>query len=307
MKEKIKAVMFGHAVADALGVPVEFCSRQELKNAPITDMTGYGTYNMPPGCWSDDTSMALCELESLKQNRLDFDDIMQNFVKWVNFQEFTPTGVLFDIGNTTKNAIINYQDAHLPAEKCGETSAYSNGNGSLMRVHPFVLYAVAKNMPEDDFDRMIETASLLTHAHRCSVDGCLIYAHVLKCLLLNPCRQAVLIGIGKVKRKVQTKKLYDRILSCGIFSCEEKDIKSTGYVVDSLEAALWCLLTTQTYRDCVLKAVNLGEDTDTVAAISGSLAGALYGLDAIPRAWMQALKKSDYIENMCSHAAAAWC
>lgn len=307
MINKIKAVMFGHAVADAMGVPVEFLSRQQLKNNPVADMMGYGTYNMPEGCWSDDTSMALCELESLSKNQINYDDIMQNFVKWAIDQQFTPTGVVFDIGNTTREAIGKYHFDNMPIEKCGATDEFSNGNGSLMRMHPFVLYAYAKNINDNDFDNMIKSASALTHAHQYSIDGCMIYSYILRELLLNASRNSVYAGIEKVKYKLNTSRhIYSRVLDNDISIYSEEEIKSTGYVVDSLEAALWCLMTTKNYAQCILKAINLGGDTDTIGAIAGSLAGALYGLDLIPEKWIKTLKKLDYIEKMCEDAWFAW-
>ena len=144
MKKIIKAVMLGHAVGDALGVPVEFCERDELAAKPVTDMVGYGTYPYPAGCWSDDTSMSLAELDSLASGKLDFDDIMVKFGEWYYDDEYTPTGEMFDVGNTCSYAIDNYFAYHKPVEECGLTGERSNGNGSLMRIHPFVLYAYAK-------------------------------------------------------------------------------------------------------------------------------------------------------------------
>lgn len=136
--EKVKAVMLGHAVADALGVPVEFASREKLDNAPVTDMKGFGTYPYPAGCWSDDTSMALATLDSLSEGNLNFDDIMVKFGAWYYHDKYTPTGKRFDVGNTCSLAIENYYDNHKSVVDCGLNDERSNGNGSLMRIHPFV-------------------------------------------------------------------------------------------------------------------------------------------------------------------------
>ena len=231
---------------------------------------------------------------------------MQNFVKWAIDQKFTPTHVVFDIGNTTRIAIDKYYYDHQPAIKCGEISEFSNGNGSLMRIYPFVLYAYIKNMNDNDFDSMIKSASSLTHAHQYSIDGCIIYAYILRELITNPNIESVYKGINLSKNKVKSKQIYHRILNHSIEVYNESDIKSTGYVVDSLEAAIWCLLTTKNYIDCILKAINLGGDTDTIGAISGSLAGALYGWNSIPSEWINTLRKSQYIEQMCEDVWSAW-
>lgn len=307
MIDKIKAVMFGHAVGDALGVPVEFCSRDYLCNNPVVDMIGFGTHNVPAGTWSDDTSMSLCALSSLLNGDVDYDDVMKNFGKWAHYGEFTTDGVVFDIGNTCSYAIDNYFYGKMSTKSCGLTSATSNGNGSLMRVHPFVLYAYCNGIHDDkEFVDIISNASSLTHAHKCSIDGCVIYAYVLRELLNKPDKISIYKGIDCAKSVRTLGRYYDRVLSGDIGTLDKKEIKSTGYVVDSLEAALWCLLTTNNYEECVLKAVNLGEDTDTVAAIAGSLAGVLYGIDAIPIHWMETLRKREYIEEMCVTAFRSW-
>ena len=309
INDKIKAVMFGHAVGDALGVPVEFCERKELAEKPVTDMVGYGTYPYPEGCWSDDTSMSLAALDSLANGMLDFDDIMVKFGEWYYDDEYTPTGEMFDVGNTCSYAIDNYFAYHKPIEECGLTGERSNGNGSLMRIHPFVLYAYAKQMSIDEWLGMIVKASALTHAHDRSKIGCLIYTFVLMSLLKGKGKVGIEDGLKKAKRYLNACAEftpYERIFNNDFATLPRDEIKSSGYVVDTLEAALWCLLTTASYRDCLLKAVNLGDDTDTVAAVAGGLAGALYGYNAIPKEWLETLKRRDYIEAMCDRASSTW-
>lgn len=307
MLNKIRAVMLGHAVGDALGVPVEFRSRESLDKYPITNMVEFGTYNVPAGTWSDDTSMSLCALSSLLSGVINYDDIMHNFGKWCYDGEFTTDGVVFDIGNTCSMAIDNYFYGKMSVNSCGLDGVNSNGNGSLMRIHPFVLYAYYNGIKDEkEFVNMIAKASALTHAHKCSIDGCIIYAYILRELLNNPDKSSVYKGIDYAKSVRPFGRYYDRVFSGEIGTLHKKDIKSTGYVVDSLEAAIWCLLTTNNYAECVLKAVNLGGDTDTIAAIAGGLAGALYGVDAIKQDWLDTLKKKDYIENMCKNAYERW-
>ena len=309
MLNKIKAVMFGHAVGDALGVPVEFCNRDVLDRNPVTGMRGFGTYGVAAGCWSDDTSMSLCALESLSKGVLDYNDIMWNFGKWYYDEEFTADGEVFDVGGTCLAAIHNYIDLGMSVNKCGIVNERSNGNGSLMRIHPFVLYAFYNGINNSDFTRMIVKASSLTHAHFISTDGCVIYAFVLRALLKNPSKESIYRGLNAVAYDdvfYPSNAHYNRLLESNIADVDRVDIKSTGYVVDSLEAALWCVLTTDSYKECVLKAVNLGGDTDTIAAIAGGLAGALYGFNSIPENWLNTLKKKDYIDEMCQKAYNKW-
>ena len=307
--DKIKGVMMGHVVADALGVPVEFSDRYELDRNPVTKMMGYGTYNVPEGSWSDDSSMAIASLDSLCSGRVDFDDMMERFCAWFKKGEYTPHGVVFDIGNTCAFAIDNYYGGKRPATRCGDEGEYSNGNGSVMRMHPLVLYAYAKNLHSDEWIELVAQCSCLTHAHERSEIGCGIYSFILMSLLESADVESVYRGLGEAKEfysNYAEVKHYSRLFDGSFKKLKRHEIKSSGYVVDSLEAAVWCLLNSDSYSECVLKAVNLGGDTDTVAAIAGSLAGALYGYEAIPEEWLSVIKRRDYLEDMCARAAEAW-
>ena len=182
-----------------------------------------------------------------------------------------------------------------------------------MRIHPFVMYATASFLKGNEegywlWMECIKRASSLTHAHNRSIMGCYIYGYCLSFLLKEATRESLIAGIkfaGEDLDYLPEFEHYKRIFDSNFEKLTIDDIKSTGYVVDTLEAALWCALTTDNYRDCVLKAVNLGDDTDTVAAVAGGLAGALYGYDAIPKEWLDTLKRRDYIEEMCERASAS--
>jgi ADP-ribosylglycohydrolase len=307
---KIKAVILGHAVADALGVPAEFSSRSKLTKSPVTDMKGYGTYPVPAGSWSDDTSMSLAALDVIAGGKLDWDAVMSGFGEWYYNDKYTPTGILFDVGTTCSIAIDNYFKRHKSIGECGLSDARSNGNGSLMRIHPFSLMAYFDSGMRSDFDSMIETASALTHAHERSILACKIYTLILFALLDNPAKDSVYLALSAAAKSYKSSPeyaTYNRIFSPDFAKTPQEEIRSSGYVVDTLEAAIWCLLTTDSYRECVLQAVNLGDDTDTVAAIAGGLAGALYGYSSIPQKWLDTLIKREYIEEMCLRAASSWC
>ncbi len=309
VEKKIKSVIIGLAVADALGVPVEFKSRATLDADPVVDMRGYGTHNMPAGCWSDDTSMTLCALDSLAEGKLDLEEIMRNFGRWLTEDAYTATGVTFDIGGTCMMAIHRYFDGSgRAAAACGLDSEASNGNGSLMRILPFVLYLHDAHHDEDPLD-IIHQASCLTHAHERSQMGCGIYALIVDELLERPRKSSVYAGLARARAIYgawDDYHHYHRLFEGDIAALDRDDIRGSGYVVHTLEAALWCLLNTDSYEACVLAAANLGEDTDTVAAVAGGLAGAMYGYEAIPEAWRETLIRRDYIEDMCERAAEHW-
>ena len=306
---KFKSVMIGHAIGDALGVPAEYSKREDLQKHPITSMEGYGAYDVPAGSWSDDTSMSIATMDAMCRKDWGYDDIMNNFVDWIDENKFTPGDEVFDVGHTCLAAIKSYVVDGTRALQSGQDGEYSNGNGALMRIHPFVLYARAKRMAYGTWRDLIEDGSRLTHANEVSRVGCLIYTFVLMHLLNSGDKEQVREGLKSAERHLKERfgfERYSRIFAPDFEKLSMDEIKSSGYVVDTLEAALWCLLTTDSYSDCVLRAVNLGSDADTVAAVAGGLAGALYGYDNIPVAWLDTLVRREYIEGICLRAYVAW-
>ena len=267
MKEKLRDAIYGLAVGDALGVPFEFQNRGEFE---CTDMVGYGTHNQPEGTWSDDTSMTLATCMSIKNKGcVDLTDIRNQFEKWLFNNEYTPFNEVFDCGNTCYCAI---------KDKKGCNDEWSNGNGSLMRIIPLAFV-------EDIMDDEIREVSGITHAHSTSKDICVKYIHI----------AIDLINGMNLKESIEKETSKDFLLS--LVNNNEDDIISGSYIVDSFKASLWCLLSTDSYKDCVLKAVNLGSDTDTTAAIAGGLAGIIYGYDNIPKDWIEKLQRKDLIEE----------
>ncbi len=307
--KKIFSGIMGLCVADALGVPVEFESREILQKNPVTNMRGFGTYNQPIGTWSDDTSMTLCLAESLIRG-LDYTDIMTNFMAWFDKAEFTPHEEVFDVGIATRKALMRFAMGTKPLE-CGGQSEYDNGNGSLMRILPIAFYLHANYEEICDNDEAMEIihhVSSLTHAHKRSQIACGIYTSI-AILLMKGVSLDVALNEGihqaieyykKHSEYVSELNYFSKLSSDNFAKTNSSEIKSSGYVVDTLEAAIWCLWNTDNYQECVLKAVNLGEDTDTVAAVAGGLAGLYYGIESIPHEWMEQIVKRGYVESICS-------
>ena len=308
MKEKIYNTLYGAIVADALGVPVEFKDRDYLKKNPVTDMIGYGTYNLPKGSWSDDSSMMLCLADSIgKTEGIVYEDIMKRFWDWYKHSKYTPDHNTFDIGRTCHAALVNYHNQKDPLD-CGLKDERDNGNGSLMRIAPLPLYLYQiysnKTMDLEISYEYIHNVSSLTHTHPVSLIGCDIYCAVMLEIYNGTNKEDLLkIALPKIGKYVKVHpeyetalKKYDRIFHQSFKDISENEIKSSGYIVDTLEAALWCFLNTDNYRDCVLKAVNLGSDTDTVACVAGSLAGLYYG--NIPKEWIDSLRNKKLIDKI---------
>ncbi len=312
--DNVKSALLGLAVGDALGVPVEFCSRDELKRNPVTGMRNYGSWQQPAGTWSDDTSLTIAAMESIARlKKFDTNDIMKNFVRWLKEDEFTANDETFDCGNTTGAAIHNFIYGD-PPSACGLADEHSNGNGSLMRIFPAVFFAYKKAATIDDALNIVHELSALTHAHEISQMGCGIYYFIAAQILdgNKNLTDAVNSGLHNAKdfyaareKFTDAMKVYARLFSDNFAALPEDEIKSYGYVVPTLEAALWCLLNTDSYKSAVLTAVNLGKDTDTVGAIAGGMAGLYYGVKQIPADWLDVLKKRQYLENIAENFFAA--
>lgn len=302
MNEKMKSGIIGFAVGDALGVPVEFLHRDILQKHPINEMIGYGSHNVPEGTWSDDTSLIVATMDSIKENgNINFADIMYKFTEWMNLAKYTATDKLFDIGISTRKAISNFEKGN-DAINCGTKGINENGNGSLMRILPFVYYLKFSNLSEEEKTTLINQASSLTHAHEISQLGCKIYADYVTLLLDGNDKEQALEQLKKIdynKYYTDTSiEAYQRILKKDLKSLNIDQIRSSGYVVDTLEASLWCTIKNDSYESAVITAVNLGEDTDTIGAITGSLNGIIYGSKGIPEKWLNKLKKIDYLEEL---------
>lgn len=297
--ELIRSVVYGHAIADALGVPVEFKGRGTLQKDPVTGMRAFGTYHMPAGTWSDDTSMALATMDALAIG-VDYEDTMTRFADWMKNAAYTATGETFDIGITTRQALKRHLQG-TPTLQCGSSDEEDNGNGSLMRIYPVVLYSWLHDHSTEQMLEFVHSYSALTHAHPRSMVGCGIYAFVLRELLNGGTIPAALSNAKAFYEAtdcLEELNHYKRVFDENFIDTPTYAIKSGGYVVTSLEAALWCVMNGESYADCVLTAVNLGRDTDTIGAITGSLAGVLFGLDEIPAEWMDTLLNRELIERI---------
>ncbi len=269
----LRDAVYGVAVGDALGSPVQF---QERDSYPYVDkMLFCEIFDKEPGTWTDDTSMTLALCDSIKkQKSIDVNDIRKRFQNWLILGKYTQDGEAFDVGNTCYIAIKNGK---------GQDDFYSNGNGSLMRIIPLAFV-------KDITDQQITDVSAITHAHNISCEACKIYIHIAKDLINGKSIQKAV--------KDNAPKSYSIFTSLNSLESRNRDeIKSTGYVVDTLEAALWCLLKTKTFKDAVEMAVNLGGDTDTVGAVTGGLAGIMYGMENIPDEWLNKIRKKRMIEN----------
>jgi ADP-ribosyl-[dinitrogen reductase] hydrolase len=294
--ERFRGCLLGLATGDAVGTTVEFQSRGSF--SPVEDMVGGGPFNLEPGQWTDDTSMALCLATSLiKVGGFDAIDQMNRYCNWYENGHLSSTGECFDIGNTVSQALSQYKRSGDPFS--GSTNPRSAGNGCLMRLAPIPMFY------SPDRDRVLHfsgESSRTTHGATECIDASRLFGDMLFRALSGASKTEILFGNDPgivVSPSIQA-------IANGAYRNKPiNDIRGTGYVVESLEAALWCFWTTETYEQAVLAATNLGDDTDTTSAICGQVAGAYYGESAIPSHWLRQLTMRNEITELADQLYAA--
>lgn len=288
---RFRGALLGLACGDALGTSVEFRPRGSF--TPLEDMIGQGMFNLRAGDWTDDMSMALCLARSLVETgRFDARDQMQRYVRWWREGYLSSTGECFDIGITVRTALARFERSGEPM--AGSLDPGSAGNGSLMRLAPVPMFFAPDRARAIHFSA---ESSRTTHGCVEAVDACRLFGAMLVRALAGADRDDVLAAAEDLAGTPALAPAIAAIARAGYRAKAERQVKGSGYVVLSLEAALWSFATTTNYRDAVLRAANLGEDADTTAAICGQLAGAVYGEDAIPESWREKLAMRALIEE----------
>ena len=308
--------MMGLVTGDALGNAIQFMSREEVRERGfVHDMEEGGVYETPAGTWTDDSSMALATLDSIREiGAVVPEDIMLNFVSWECHGEYTPFGEAFDEGNTCTYAIMNFMKRP-DWRTCGKTGERANGNDALMRILPVCLHFTEKEHTGEpvaitEAIDAIHQATVLTHIHHRAMMASGLYYFMAREIvngsgnLMERMQSGLDKGFSFYKQDVanltETAR-YGRLSDLDVMaSIPENEIRSSGYVVDTLEAAVWSLVSTGSFRECLIKAVNLGDDADTVGAVAGGLAGLYYGYSAIPDEWLGALQKRTWLEGLCT-------
>ena len=286
--DRYRGCLLGLACGDAVGTTVEFCARGRF--APVTDMVGGGPFGLVAGEWTDDTSMALCLATSLIHRQgTDLRDQISRYVNWWQHGYLSATGECFDIGVTVRSALNRFLANGDP--QAGSTDPQTAGNGSLMRLAPVAMWFA----PDVDAVRAnARLSSLTTHAAPEALDCCELYAELLARALAGAPRDGLLRAPAPAGASARVREIAEG----GYLGKTVDQVRGSGYVVDALEAALWCFATTQSFEEAVLAAANLGDDADTTAAIVGQIAGAHHGVDGIPPGWLAKLSMRDDIDGL---------
>jgi ADP-ribosyl-[dinitrogen reductase] hydrolase len=303
IRERLRGALLGTLVGDALGVPVEFSGRSKRDLDPVTGMRGFGTWKQPAGTWSDDGSMTLACAAMLVDHGWDLGQMMEGFRRWFDEAWWTAHGEVFDIGATTRSAIVSFR-IHGDWQDCARDDEHSNGNGALMRIMPVSLWLIGGSAEERIAGA--GTASALTHAHLRSRLCCAWHALWTEAAMAErDVRAAAGRASQRLRREVPAAERVHlaRILDGSAMDQERAVVHSDGYVVSTLEAALWCLANHTTFADAVLAAVNLGGDTDTTAAVTGGMAGWLYGAQSIPAQWLATLPRQADVMDLTDRFA----
>lgn len=288
MKNRIIGTLMGLAVGDAIGTTVEFKPRGSFP--PVTDMTGGGPFNLKVGQWTDDTSMALCLADSILKVGFDCHDQMQRYCKWWKEGYMSSTGKCFDIGFTTSWALWEFLE-HGDEFNSGDDSDGASGNGGLMRIAPVIMAYHC----HADFIQCLEDCTRTTHPSSKCLEASVLFGQMVARAYESKDKNYILVGHDI--SMCMGKEIED-ICDGKYLSMKYEELNGSGYVINSLITALWCFYHTDNFKDAILKAVNVGDDADTVGAICGQIAGAYYGLDGIPPEWVNKLHEKDMLLRM---------
>ena len=301
---KLKNGILGFIIGDALGVPLEFKKREIFKNNKVTDMISSDRIGVK-GVWSDDSSMVIATMKAIIDNKgkINYESIMNNFILWVSNKDFIAIDKAFGIGRATFFFFFYYYNKRYEKiTDCGMKGFNYNGNGSLMRILPIAYYCYYKKLNDDEIYNLVKDVSSFTHSHEISILGCFIYVLLVIELLSGKEKVNAYSNIRKYNYRkyfsLENIKYYDRLLNNDISKLDVDSISSMGFVVDTLEAVIWCFMNNNSYDKCVIEAINLGNDSDTIGALVGSLSGIYY--NDINNKWLNDIKRKNYLLDLCN-------
>lgn len=298
---RVKEGIIGSAIGDALGTTTKGQEREYLLEHPVLKMTPCIKKGIPKGAWGDSTSLMVATTYAITKRGLDYDYIAENCVSWFTSNRFCSVGESFGIGQTTLKALIRFTQRQKSAYECGEGLLKDNGNSALKMVLPLAYYFTANKETKENVYIAIKNVCSITHRHEISVCACYIYVHYAMFLLNGNNKFAAVKKLKTIDYSMfsnNTLGYFSRILVGNLSELDIDEINSTSFVVDTLESVLWCFIKSDNYKDCIIATTNIGDDTSSIGALTGALAGIYYGTNKIPKDWYDNVRRKDYLTTI---------
>lgn len=298
---RVKEGVIGSAIGDAISTSTKGLKREYLLMHPVTKMLPYIKKGIPKGAWSDSTSLLIATMSAISKKDIDYEYIAENCVSWFTGNKYCSCSESFGIGDTTLKALIKYTKRENKAYECGLESENCNGNSALKMMLPLAFYFQAKKVSKEEMFEIIIKVSSITHRHDISICACYIYVNYVLLILNGNNKFAALKQIKSLDYSMFTNNIlnnFNRLLIGNIDELEIDEIKSTSYVVDTLESVLWCFIKSDNYKNCILATTNIGDDTSSIGALCGAIAGIYYGTNKIPNIWLDDLRKKELLINI---------
>lgn len=290
--------VIGLAIGDAMGVPTESNKREILLAKPVIKMLPKISAGIPKGAWSDNTSLAIATMDAISKNGINYTSMADNYVRWFTANQFCSINESFGISNTTLKSLVRYTQRLEEAYECGSDDYYDNGNDPLCRCLPLAYYFNVKKDTDKKIYETVKKVCSITHAHELATLGCYIYVRFLMNLLKGNNKYSALNQVKKLDFSMFTKNSldeYKRILVADINEFDIDEIKNTSFIVDTLEAAIWCFMKSESFKECIIATTNIGGDTPSIGAVAGALAGIFYGYGNISKNYLEDLRKKEYL------------
>lgn len=298
---RVKEGIIGSAIGDALGTTTKGQAREYLLEHPVLKMTPCIKKGIPKGAWGDSTSLMVATTYAITKRGLDYDYIAENCVSWFTSNRFCSVGESFGIGQTTLKSLIRFTQRQKSATECGEGLIKDNGNSALKMVLPLAYYFIANKETKENVYTAIKNVCSITHRHEISICACYIYVHYAMFLLNGNNKFAAIKKLKTLDYSMfsnNTLEYFSRILVGNLSELDIDEINSTSFVVDTLESILWCFIKSDNYKDCIIATTNIGDDTSSIGALTGALAGIYYGTNKIPKDWYYNVIRKDYLTTI---------
>ena len=298
---RVKEGIIGCAIGDALGVSSKGHSRDYLLDHPVLKMTPSIKKGIPKGAWSDSTSLMLATTDAIIKRNINYNYIAENCVSWFTSNKYCSVGEAFGIGNTTLKALIKFTKRENEAYECGLSEYNNNGNSALKMMLPLAFYFTAKKSSDKEIYDTVKKVCSITHRHQISLCACYIYVNYIIFLLNGNNKFGSLKLLKSLDYSMFSNKVlayFSPILFGNISELDIDEIASTSFVVDTLNSTLWCFIQSTNFKDCILATANIGDDTSSIGALCGAMAGIYYGTNKIPASWINDLRKKEYLVNI---------